>query len=101
MAKRYVRQTGKDKDGDITRLCNSGQPWSPRAKVDASVILKTVLTSTGSIGRTIRKLGSESFKVPTANTYGRTGTRPTKTIWMTCRTADWGASVFAKEAITG
>ena len=35
MAKRYVRQTGKDKDGDITRLCNSGQPWSPRAKVDA------------------------------------------------------------------
>ena len=25
MAKRYVRQTGKDKDGDITRLCNSGQ----------------------------------------------------------------------------
>lgn len=35
MAKRYVRQTGKDKDGDITRLCNSGQFWSPRSKADA------------------------------------------------------------------
>ena len=35
MAKRYVRQTGKDKDGDITRLCNSGEFWSPRSKADA------------------------------------------------------------------
>jgi hypothetical protein len=35
MAKCYVRQTGKDKDGDITRLCNSGQFWSPRSKADA------------------------------------------------------------------
>lgn len=35
MAKRYVRETGKDADGDITRLCNSGQPWSPRPKADA------------------------------------------------------------------
>ena len=35
MAKRYVRQTGKDKDGDITRLCNSGQFWAPRSKADA------------------------------------------------------------------
>jgi hypothetical protein len=35
VAKRYVRQTGKDKDGDITRLCNSGQFWSPRSKADA------------------------------------------------------------------
>ena len=23
MAKRYVRQSGKDSDGDITKLCNS------------------------------------------------------------------------------
>lgn len=35
MAKRYVRATGKDKDGDITRLCNSGHAWSPRPKADA------------------------------------------------------------------
>ena len=35
MAKRYVRQTGKDNDGDITRLGNSGEFWSPRSKADA------------------------------------------------------------------
>lgn len=35
MAKRYVNKTGKDSDGDITRLCNSGQTWSPRSKADA------------------------------------------------------------------
>tara|TARA_R110001606_G_scaffold344742_1_gene493508 strand:+ start:8214 stop:8477 length:264 start_codon:yes stop_codon:yes gene_type:complete len=35
MAKRYVRQTGKDKDGDITRLCNSGHEWAPRSKANA------------------------------------------------------------------
>ena len=37
MAKRYVRQSGKDRDGDITKLCNSdaGIYWSPRSKSDA------------------------------------------------------------------
>lgn len=35
MAKRYVTATGKDRDGDITKLCNSGQIWSPRLKADA------------------------------------------------------------------
>ena len=35
MADRRVTATGKDSDGDITRLCNDGQSWSPRAKVDA------------------------------------------------------------------
>ncbi|MBD8735352.1 DUF3892 domain-containing protein [Sphingomonas sp. CFBP 13706] len=35
MAKRYVRATGKNTQGDITKLCNSGQPWSPRSKADA------------------------------------------------------------------
>ena len=37
MAKRYVRQSGKDRDGDITKLCNSdtGNYWSPRFKADA------------------------------------------------------------------
>jgi hypothetical protein len=35
MADRQVRATGKDKDGDITKLCNSGSDWSPRKKDDA------------------------------------------------------------------
>ena len=35
MADRRVNQTGKDSDGDITRLCNSSQPWSPRLKSGA------------------------------------------------------------------
>lgn len=32
MADRPVRKTGKDQDGDITRLCNEGSQWSPRSK---------------------------------------------------------------------
>ena len=35
MAKRYVRATGKNGQGDITRLCNSSEAWSPRSKADA------------------------------------------------------------------
>ncbi len=35
MADRAVLKTGKDSDGDITRLCNSGATWSPRSKADA------------------------------------------------------------------
>ena len=35
MAKREVKATGKDKQGDITKLCHSGAAWSPRAKRDA------------------------------------------------------------------
>lgn len=35
MAKRYVYKTGKDRDGDITKLCNEDAYWSPRAKADA------------------------------------------------------------------
>lgn len=35
MATRYVNKSGKDKDGDITKLCNAGQGWSPRYKADA------------------------------------------------------------------
>ncbi|MEA3031667.1 MAG: hypothetical protein QOJ53_2404 [Sphingomonadales bacterium] len=33
--KRYVNKTGKDEDGDITKLCNSGADWSPRSKAGA------------------------------------------------------------------
>jgi len=35
MSDRAVRSTGKDRDGDITKLCNQGHGWSPRTKVDA------------------------------------------------------------------
>jgi hypothetical protein len=35
MANRIVTHTGKDRDGDITALCNLGESWSPRLKADA------------------------------------------------------------------
>jgi len=35
MADRRVTKTGKDRDGDITALCNDGQSWSPRSKRDS------------------------------------------------------------------
>jgi hypothetical protein len=36
MAERLVTHTGKDpRTGDITRLCNASESWSPRAKADA------------------------------------------------------------------
>lgn len=35
MAKRYVRAAGKNSQGDITKLCNFGEYWSPRTKADA------------------------------------------------------------------
>lgn len=35
MTRRAVYRTGKDSDGDITKLCNSGQYWSPRLKAGA------------------------------------------------------------------
>lgn len=35
MADRPVTKTGKDKDGDITCLCNDGSDWSPRKAADA------------------------------------------------------------------
>ena len=35
MADRVVRKTGKNSQGDITSLCNDGDFWSPRSKLDA------------------------------------------------------------------
>jgi hypothetical protein len=35
MADRQVTHSRKDKDGDITALCNPGAAWSPRMKRDA------------------------------------------------------------------
>ena len=35
MASRQVTKAGKDRDGDITKLCNGGATWSPRTKASA------------------------------------------------------------------
>lgn len=35
MADRQVTHSGKDRDGDITALCNPSTTWSPRRKSDA------------------------------------------------------------------
>jgi hypothetical protein len=35
MADRQVTRSGKNKDGDITALCNPAAEWSPRAKAGA------------------------------------------------------------------
>lgn len=35
MIERRVTRTGKDEDGDITKLCNTGEYWSPRPKAPA------------------------------------------------------------------
>ena len=35
MANRDVTHSGKDKEGDITKLCNPGKSWSPRLKRNA------------------------------------------------------------------
>jgi len=35
MTNRRVTASGKDEDGDITALCNSGELWSPRQKSGA------------------------------------------------------------------
>lgn len=35
MADRRVFATGKGKNDEITKLCNSGEWWSPRSKADA------------------------------------------------------------------
>jgi len=35
MADRRVTQSGKDQDGDITKLCNPNASWSPRYKSGA------------------------------------------------------------------
>lgn len=35
MAERRVTRSRKDRDGDITTLCNPSEGWSPRRKADA------------------------------------------------------------------
>ncbi len=43
MADRQVTHSRKDSDGDITAICNPGQPWSPRYKRDAINDIETRL----------------------------------------------------------
>ena len=45
MAERAVVKSGKDLDGDITALCNSGEYWSPRSKAEAIQDIETGLHS--------------------------------------------------------
>ncbi len=42
MAERRVRQTRKDRDGDVTALCNQGASWSPRLKAGAISDIETL-----------------------------------------------------------
>lgn len=41
MADRRVTRTRKDKDGDITAICNANATWSPRSKADAISDIKS------------------------------------------------------------
>ena len=43
MADRQVTHTGKDREGDITKLCTPGTLWSPRQKRDAINDIETRL----------------------------------------------------------
>lgn len=43
MADRHVTQSGKDEDGDITKLCNPSALWSPREKDGAISDIETGL----------------------------------------------------------
>lgn len=49
MSRRAVYRTGKDSEGDVTKLCNSSESWSPRRKADAIGDIET---------------GSHSYYVP-------------------------------------
>ena len=60
MIRRQVTRTGKDKDGDITSLCNPGHHWSPRKKADA---IKDI--EGGSIGYFV-KVGKDEVDVVVA-----------------------------------
>lgn len=43
MADRDVTRSRKDRDGDITALCNPNATWSPRAKAGAIIDIETGL----------------------------------------------------------
>ena len=75
MTDRRVTQTGKDTDGDITKLCNPRADWSPRPKagairdIDAGIHTYHVQTGTrrteiqvvkGQTGKYLRTTGDSS-----------------------------------------
>lgn len=41
MSRRRVTHSGKDRDGDITALCNPGEYWSPRRKAESIQDIET------------------------------------------------------------
>ena len=49
---RNVYAAGKDEDGDITKLCNSGEWWSPRSKSAAIADIESGNYEYWSNGRT-------------------------------------------------
>lgn len=75
MADRRVAQSRKDKDGDITALCNPGQGWSPRPKADAIRDIETK-THTYFVDRAGHRTEVEVVNGPTGK-YLRTVADPT------------------------
>ena len=66
MTERQVTRTGKDKDGDITSLCNPSEFWSPRKKQDAISDIESgtyqYYTSNGSTKTIVRVVNGASGK---------------------------------------
>lgn len=68
MADRRVRRTGKDEDGDITSLCNSGESWSPRLKAEAISDIKN-----GTHSYYVNEGGSRTKVLVTSDGHLQTG----------------------------
>jgi len=66
MADRQITASGKDGDGDITKLCKSGETWSPRRKADAIRDIESGLHT-----YYVRQLGTSRADITVVN--GTTG----------------------------
>lgn len=82
MADRAVYKTGKDRDGDITKLCNGGELWSPRDKSDAIRDIENRVHSYYVPGNPAAQK-YELFRVITENISGLTRMARPKTTLMT------------------
>ena len=70
MAMRDVYKTGKDRDGDITSLCDDGASWSPRAKARAIEDIDSGTHSYWSNGKTrivVRERNGKKYLTTGAN----------------------------------
>jgi hypothetical protein len=90
MAKRAVLKTGKDKDGDITSLCDDGSSWSPVSKAQA---IQDIEGGTHSYYVPWKSGRTEIRVVSTARSRaviicGLTATRQARTTWTNFRIAD-------------